>query len=132
MVEETRSWGRSLVEGIAYPSAVLAVGVVFAAGVTPHLVERWDNSAPVPDVLGQTESQARAALAAAGFDYLAFEEVCSSSVGAGEVREVLVDNSAPVQDEASLVNMATHERGFSFDISKDTPLLVKIGNGTAC
>ncbi|MFN8192347.1 MAG: hypothetical protein U0R78_18375 [Nocardioidaceae bacterium] len=132
MAEERRSWGRSLIEGIAYPVVVLTIGVVLAAGVSPLLVERWDKNAPVPNVFDQTEAQARAALESVGFHVLRSEGVCSSSVGPGRVREVLVDNSAPVEDETSLVNKSTDRNALPLEISKDTPLVIKVGNGSPC
>lgn len=132
MVEHTKSWRRSLLEGIAYPVVVLVIGAILATFVVPGLVGKYDNNAPVPNVYDQTEPQARAALESAGFHFLTFEEVCSSSVEPGQVREVLVDNSSLVEDETSLVNKSTNKNAFPLEISKDTPLIIKIGNGNAC
>jgi hypothetical protein len=132
MADNTKSWGRSILEGIAYPVVVLAIGVLVATAVTPALVAAWDNNSPVPDVYKMTKRQATAALESAGFRHLAYVDVCSGSVAAGEVREVLVDNSAPVEDEISLVNKQTNERPFPLDISQDTPLVVKVGTGQPC
>jgi len=44
-----------------------------------------------------------------------------------------VDNGAPIEDETSLVNKyVSGENTPVLEISKATPLVVKLGNGEAC
>jgi hypothetical protein len=52
-------------------------------------------------------------------------EVCSNSVAAGRIREVLLDNQANVVDETVLVGPT----GPTVEVPLSTKLLVKISNG---
>lgn len=133
MVDDSSSAGRSFVNGFVYPLCVLLAGLFLAAWLTPIVVPLWDNNARVPDVYGQTQDAGRAALDDAGFTNLTFGSVCSLSVANGRIREVLVSNGAPVQDETSLVNKYVNNQNTPvLDISKSTPLVVKVGNGRPC
>jgi hypothetical protein len=133
MVNGSGTAGRSLLDGLIYPLIVLVTGFTLAAWLTPVLVPLWDGNARVPNVYDQSENAGRAHLEEAGFRNLTFHSDCSSSVAVGQIREVLVDNGAPIEDETSLVNKyVSGENTPVLEISKATPLVVKLGNGEAC
>lgn len=64
-----------------------------------------------------------------GFTHVRTISVCSRSVGQGRIREVLLDNDAPVEDETSLVNRSGST---GINVPLTARLLVKVSNGQSC
>jgi beta-lactam-binding protein with PASTA domain len=133
MVNNSQSLARSFVNQFVYPFFLLLAGLLLAAWLTPIVVPLWDANERVPDVYAQPEDVGRAALEAAGFDNLSFRKVCSSSVASGNIREVVVKNGAPAREETSPVNKYVNGVNTPvLDVSKSTPLEIKVGNGVPC
>jgi hypothetical protein len=62
------------------------------------------DRAAVENVYNLPEARALDIIRAQGFVSVRVLRVCSNSVSAGRVREVIVDNNAPVSDETALMN----------------------------
>ena len=79
----------------------------------------------VANVYNLPRARGLAMVADQGFANVKMIEVCSNSVAAGRIREVLLDNQANVVDETVLVGPA----GPTVEVPLSTKLLVKISNG---
>lgn len=124
---------RAAVESLLYPLIVLLVGFGLATWLTPVLIPLFDDAAKVPNVFDLNEQAGVAQVREAGFRQVRSVPTCSSSVEFGFIREVVVDNDADPDDETSLVNAHSNDPSApQIEISKGTPLLVKVGDGTVC
>jgi hypothetical protein len=83
----------------------------------------------VQNVYNLPEDRGLAIIAAQGFTKVRVLRVCSNSVTLGRIREVLLDNNAPVSDETALV---TQSGSTGIEIALTTKIAVKVSNGNHC
>jgi len=88
-----------------------------------------NTPANVPNVYNLPVARGLEILEHDRFTNLRTAHICSNSVGAERIREVILDNHpADVSDETSIVN----EAGAVMQVAPDTALLVKVSNGQGC
>ena len=87
-----------------------------------------DEAVLLPDVYQMSEKEAIDVLNKAGFMNVAPGPVCSGSVPGGLVRQVVVNDGAPVGKETILVD----SKGPVQAVSRSTPLFMKISTGKSC
>jgi hypothetical protein len=83
----------------------------------------------VQNVYNIPEARGLQIIRAQGFINVRVLRVCSNSVAAGRVREVILDNNAPVSDETALVNQFGST---GIEVALPTKLAVKISTGNGC
>ncbi len=92
------------------------------SGPTPTTRVEVQNIYNIPEARGLQ------ILRGQGFTAIRLHRVCSNSVAAGNVREVVLDNNAPTSDETALVNQLGST---GIMVPLETKLVVKISKG-AC
>ena len=80
----------------------------------------------VQNVYNIPEERGLAIIAAQGFTKVRVLRVCSNSVAPGRIREVLLDNNAPLSDETALV---TQNGSTGIEVTLTTKIAVKVSNG---
>ena len=123
-------------------TAVGTGGFIAAAGSSPPerpaATARGSTPAPTddlevvrvrpPNVYNAPKDDGLARLRDAGFTRVSAIPVCSGSVKAGFIRQVVIDDGSAAGSERILVDKAGSLR----DVAPSTPLLVKVGTGKAC
>jgi hypothetical protein len=105
------------------------VGLATATGFFDPKVEAdTGDGVVVANVYNLPDDRGLAYIARQGFTNVRVIQVCSNSVSAGRIREVLLDNGASTADETTLVGPG----GSEIKIPLSTKLLVKVSNGNAC
>ena len=85
--------------------------------------------AAVQNVYNLPEARGLDIIRKQGFTSVRVMRVCSNSVSAGRIREVLLDNNAPVSDETALVNQYGST---GIEVAFATKLAVKVSTGQGC
>src|SRR6266550_909193 len=83
----------------------------------------------VQNIYNIPEARGLQIIRAQGFTNVRVLRVCSNSVAAGRVREVILDNNAPVSDETAFVNQFGST---GIEVALATKLAVKISTGNGC
>lgn len=87
---------------------------------------RVDGGLAVQNIYNLPEARGLQILRDQGFQSIRIHRVCSNSVAIGNVREVVLDNNAPVSDETALVNQLGST---GLKVPLETKLVVKISKG---
>ena len=87
------------------------------------------DRAAVQNVYNIPEARGLQIIKTQGFTNVRVLRVCSNSVTAGRIREVILDNDAPVSDETALVNQFGST---GIEVSFTTKLAVKVSTGKGC
>jgi hypothetical protein len=116
-------------------AGVCLIGVALVmAGVLPPRPDGGGGGAPTPggtdrvqvsNVYNLPKDRGLLNIKAQGFVNVRSIPVCSNSVAAGNIREVLLDNGASTTDETVLVGPT----GSTIEVPLTTKILVKVSNG---
>jgi hypothetical protein len=105
----------------------LAVSRMAPSGVVAERAVATGSLVPVPDVVQFPRKAALDTLIAVGFAPRAFD-VCSGSVGAGEVRQILAVENGQEEIVVDLPGVTDAGR----QLEAGTNLIVKVGTGEPC
>jgi hypothetical protein len=124
--------GRNRHRGLKAVAAILVAGVVVVVGVlllqgTPPTPAGTGTSAVIQNVYDVLASRGLADLHAQGFVHIHSYNVCSFSVAAGRIRQVILDNGASTETE-----VVGESKTLKTPLPLDTWLAVKISNGKPC
>jgi hypothetical protein len=123
----------TLADGVTSTSTHSTDGDSPSSSSTPHpstsppptFVQPADGVVDVPDLFGTTADEALASLEQLGFGVVSYQ-VCSSSVPAGAVRQILVRASQEIAvDKQGVLDTGRN-------LPRGTALEVKIGSGSPC
>jgi hypothetical protein len=81
-----------------------------------------------PNIYNKPKQEGLDALTSAGFTHVQPASVCSGSVAAGFVRQVVINDGSAAGSERIVIDKAGTLRA----VGLSTPLMVKIGNGHSC
>ena len=115
----------------AVAGAIVAIITLASATgfLDPKPAGETGNGVVVANVYNLPDDRGLAYLADQGFTNVRVIHVCSNSVSAGRIREVLLDNGASLADETALVGPRGSE---DIKVPLTTKLLVKVSNGNGC
>ena len=117
-----------VVGGVALALVLGLLGLGASGQIGPNPVVTSDR-VRVANVYNLPRDKGLSMIDQQGFDNVRVNEVCSNSVAEGRIREVLLDDGAPVADETVFVGPGGSK---DIEVLLSTKLLVKVSTGKTC